>query len=89
VPETSSRSRVVLLQALAERLEAGVFGIVSQGFPQLVRVSRDVIRSDPAYAVPANDPVLCRVRMLNEMPRIPDLDRLEALIADETSVSAA
>jgi hypothetical protein len=29
--------------------------------------------------------VICRVRMLNETPWIPDLDRLEILIADETS----
>jgi hypothetical protein len=31
-------------------------------------------------------PVLCQVRMSNETPLIPDLERLEAMIADETSV---
>jgi chemosensory pili system protein ChpC len=89
IPEISSRSRIVLLHALGERLESGVFAIVSQGFPQLVRVSSEVIRPDPGYAVPAADPVLCRVRMMNETPRIPDLERLETLIADETSVAPA
>ena len=88
VPEVSSRSRIVLFHTLGERLEAGIFGIVSQGFPQLVRVGADVVRPDPGYAVPEQHPVLCRVRMLNETPRIPDLERLEALIADETSVTA-
>lgn len=87
VPEVSSRSRIVLFHALGERLESGVFGIVAQGFPQLVRVGADVIRPDSGYAVPEQHPVLCRVRMMNETPRIPDLQRLETLIADETSVA--
>ena len=85
-PAVSSRSRLVVFHALGERVDAGAYAIVSQGFPQLVRVSAEVIRPDPAYAVPENDPVVCRVRMLNETPWIPDLDRLEILIADETTV---
>ena len=31
--------------------------MVSQGFPQLVRVSDDVVRPDPGYVVPEDDPV--------------------------------
>ena len=89
IPEVSGRSRIVLFHALGERLDSGVFGIVSQGFPQLVRVSVDVIRPDPGYTVPGQDPVLCRVRMLNETTRIPDLEQLERLIADETTVAPA
>ena len=87
-PAVSSRSRMVVLHALGERIDAGAYALVSQGFPQLVRVSADVIRPDLAYVVPENDPVVCRVRMLNETPWIPDLDRLEVLIADETTVVA-
>ena len=87
-PAAGARSRLVVLHALGERVDAGAYALVAQGFQQLVRVSADVIRSDPAYAVPENDPVICRVRMLNETPWIPDLDRLEILIADETSVAA-
>ena len=41
----------------------------------------------PSYAVPENDPVICRVRMLNETPWIPDLDRLETMVADETTAT--
>jgi len=89
IPEVSSRTRIVLFHAIGERLDSGVFGIVAQGFPQLVRVGQDVIRPDAAYAVPAQDPVLCRVRMMNETPRIPDLERIETLIADETSATPA
>ena len=88
-PAVSARSRLVVLHALGERVDAGAYAIVAQGFPQLVRVNAEVIRPDPAYAVPESDPVICRVRMLNETPWIPDLDRLEILIADETTVGAA
>ncbi len=88
-PAVSGRSRLVLLHALGERLDAGVYAIVSQGFPQLLRVNADVIRPDPGYVVPAGDPVLCRVRMLNETPLIPDLERIEAMIADETTIAPA
>ncbi len=88
-PAVSSRSRLVVMHAIGERVDAGAYALVSQGFPQLVRVSADVIRPDPAYVVPEDDPVVCRVRMLNETPLIPDLERLEVLIADETTVAAA
>jgi len=87
IPEANTRSRLLVLHALGERLEAGAYAIVSQGFPQLVRVSAEVIRPDPAYAVAEADPVVCRVRMLNETPWIPDLERIEVMIADETSVA--
>ncbi len=89
MPAVSSRSRLVVMHAIGERVDAGAYALVSQGFPQLVRVSVDVVRPDPSYVVPEDDPVVCRVRMLNETPWIPDLERLEVLIADETTVSAA
>jgi chemosensory pili system protein ChpC len=88
MPPVSSRSRLVVLHAIGERVDAGAYALVSQGFPQLVRVSADVVRPDAGYVVPEQDPVVCRVRMLNETPWIPDLERLEVLIADETTVTA-
>ena len=87
IPAAHARSRLVVLHALGERIEAGAYAIVSQGFPQLVRVSPEVIRPDSSYAVPESDPVVCRVRMLNETPWIPDLERIEVMVADETSVA--
>lgn len=84
-PPVSGRSRIVVLHALGERLDAGAHALVSQGFPQLLRVGPEVVRPDTAYVVPDADPVLCRVRMVNETPLVPDLERLESLIADETN----
>jgi chemosensory pili system protein ChpC len=86
IPLTNNRSRIVVFHALGGRAESGYIAIVSQGFPQLVRVSNDVVRPDNSRSFPDRMPVLCQVRMLNETPLVPDLDRLEAMIADETSV---
>ena len=33
-------------------------------------------------------PVICQVRMVNETPLVPDLERLEEMIAEETSIGA-
>ncbi len=86
IPPTGGRSRVVVFHAIGGRLDAGYFGIVSQGFPQLVRVSNDVVRPDHSRSFSERSPVLCQIRMLNETPLVPDLERLEAMIAEETSV---
>lgn len=81
VPELGRRSRIVIFQALGGVIPSGYFGIVSQGFPQLVRVSPNVLKSDDEATSDSSKPVLCRVRMANEFPLIPDLDMLEDKIA--------
>ena len=86
IPPLGGRSRVVVLHALNGLVDVGFLAIVSQGFPQLVRVSNDVVRPDNSRSIPERLPVLCQVRMLNETPLVPDLERLEAMIAEETSV---
>ncbi len=44
IPPASSRSRIVVLHAVSPQIDAGYFALISQGFPQLVRVSADVVR---------------------------------------------
>ena len=89
IPPASGRSRIVVFHCLGSRVEGGNFGIVSQGFPQLVRVSSDVVRPDNSRVFPDRTPIICQVRMVNEAPLVPDLDRIEEMIADETRISAA
>jgi chemosensory pili system protein ChpC len=88
IPPGSTRSRVVVFHALARKLECANFALVSQGFPQLVRVSSDVLRADPMRVIADRMPALAGVRLMNETPLIPDLERLELQIAEETSVAA-
>lgn len=87
-PPVGGRTRVVVFTCLGQKLPAGHFGIVTQGFPQLVQVSEAVIKPEHSMAFGERSPVLCQVRMVNEIPLIPDLERLEEIIADETTVTA-
>jgi chemosensory pili system protein ChpC len=75
-----------VFHASSGKLQSGYFGLLTQGFPQLVRVNADVVRADPSRSFPERSPVICQIRMVNETPLIPDLDRLEEMIAEETSV---
>jgi len=86
LPNVSSRTRIVIFHASSGFLPGGYFGMLTQGFPQLVRVNADVIRPDPSRGFSERSPVICQVRMANEAPLIPDLQRLEQMIAEETSV---
>ncbi|HEX4267139.1 MAG TPA: chemotaxis protein CheW [Steroidobacteraceae bacterium] len=88
IPPASGRTRVVVFHCLGTRLDGGNFALVSQGFPQLVRVSSDVVRPDNSRVFQERAPVICQVRMVNETPLVPDLERLEEMIAEETRVAA-
>jgi chemosensory pili system protein ChpC len=77
-----SRARVVVFHAITRELKGGYYGILTQGFPQLVRVNPDVLGFDAEQGVPDGFPALCRARMIHEYPLIPDVERLEQMIAD-------
>ena len=87
IPPVSGRTRIVIFHCMGTRVEARCFGILSQGFPQLVRVSSDVVRPDTSRVFPERAPIICQVRMVNEAPLVPDIERLEEMIAEETRVS--
>ena len=89
MPSAGGRTRVVVFTCLSQKLPAGHFGVATQGFPQLVQVSESVIKPEQSSVFADRAPVLCQVRMVNEVPLIPDLERLEEMIADETTVTAA
>lgn len=84
VPAATGRTRIVVFYASTGQLKNGYFGIITQGFPQLVRVNRDVLKLDAKEGWPEDAPVLCRVRMINEYPMIPNLEMLEAMLARES-----
>jgi chemosensory pili system protein ChpC len=75
------RARIVVFHAVTRRLKGGYYGVLTQGFPQLVRVNQDVLTVDNDRPLP-DQPVLCRVRMIHEYPLIPDVERVEEMIAD-------
>ena len=84
IPVITGRTRVVVFYASTGELKTGYFGVLTQGFPQLVRVNREVLKLEAKDGWPEDAPVLCRVRMINEFPMIPDLEKLEAMLARES-----
>jgi chemosensory pili system protein ChpC len=88
-PRTSGRTRIVIMQGLgAHAAEAGRhFAVITQGFPQLVRLSPDVVHADDSRSFGERSPVLCQVRMVNEFPLVPDFERLEQQLAEEARPS--
>jgi len=76
------RTRIVVFNTLGDALAGGYYGIITQGFPQLVRVNADVLTAAAEQTWADGQPVICRTRMINEYPLIPDMERLEAMLAD-------
>lgn len=87
VPELGRRTRIAVVFGIGGRLKPDVFAVVTQGYPYLVRVNENVLQSE---AMEADEPlVLARVRMANEKPYIPNLERLETMIADGLGLGVA
>ena len=84
VPAITGRTRFVVFYASTGQLKTGYFGVLTQGFPQLVRVNKDVLQLHTTEGWPQDAPVLCRVKMINEFPLIPNLEKLEAMLARES-----
>ena len=81
VPAISSRTRLVVLRTLSPQLQAGAIALVAQGFPQLVRASADLLRTDPTRSFADDSLVICQVRLLDDSSLVPDLARLEEQVA--------
>jgi chemosensory pili system protein ChpC len=82
VPELGGRSRAVILKSLTGKLGRGGVALLCQGLPQLVRLSGEVLQPNPDGDDGEDAPVLCRVKLLNEAPVVPDLEKLESWVAE-------
>lgn len=87
IPPWDGRSRVVLFRCLTDALSSRAFGLISQGFPQLVKVREDALELERQDFAPSL-PVLCQVTMASQSPLIPDIEKLEQLIGDALAVTS-
>lgn len=87
IPAPTGRTRVVVFYSSTGKIKCGHFGIITQGFPQLVRVNRDVLQLDSATGWAEGAPVLCRVKMINEYPLVPNLQAMEEMIVRESAAA--
>lgn len=82
-PEPGRRTRVVVFNPLGGSDGCPNYGILAEGFPQMVKVNREVVVLDDGYKTPAHAPIICRINMLKERALIPDLEAIEAQISTE------
>jgi len=84
VAPVSSRSRLVILYAAAHGIESGHLALLAQEFPPLLRASPELLRTDNTQPIDEQGLLICQLRLLDEAPWVPDLPRLEALVASAT-----
>ncbi|MDX1442522.1 MAG: chemotaxis protein CheW [Gammaproteobacteria bacterium] len=90
IPETGRRARIAIVFSIEGRLrDPSVFALLTQGYPYLVRVNEGVLQLEEMEEGDEDAPVLTRTRMANERPKIPDLSRLENMIADALGIAEA
>ena len=82
VPETGRRTRITYLHALQGKLNPPVIALLTQGYPYLVRVTEGVLSTFDEPDFPDDAPILTQMKMANERPLVPDLDRLEDWLID-------
>ena len=83
IPAPTGRTRVVVFHSTTGNVRPGFFGILTQGFPQLVRVNEEVLKLEAKEGWADDAPILCRVKMINEFPLIPDLEAIEGRLAEQ------
>ncbi len=85
--DPGGRTRVAIFNGLAGVIEGGVFGLLTEGFPQLVRVNRNVMEVHDQHTWPDDGPVICQIKMINEYPLIPDLEKIEIMVQEYLSTT--
>jgi chemotaxis signal transduction protein len=75
-PVPGSRTRIIVIHPVSGG-DLSPYGILAEGFPQMVRVSRESLKMDSSYKAPEDAPLICRVQLLHERALIPDLEAIE------------
>jgi len=88
-PPASGRTRVVVFHPLGGVADCPPYGLLSEGFPQMVKVNREVVVLDETYTPSPDVPLICRINMLKEFAMVPDLEMIEQKLAAELSATIA
>lgn len=76
-PEPGGRTRIVVFHPLSMSEVSEPYGMLAEGFPQMVRVNKEVVEADSGYEPPPDSPIVCQVRLIQEHALIPDLEMIE------------
>ena len=86
--DPGGRTRIAIFNGLSGILGGRVFGLLTEGFPQLVRVNREVMELYDEREWPEDGPIICQIRMINEHPMIPNLEVIESLVQEQVVAAA-
>jgi chemosensory pili system protein ChpC len=81
-------SKVAVLKALSGNPRLPYFAMLTQGFPRLTTVSAEALLIDAEAGESLPEGVLSQVTLRDEPASIPDLGRIEQLIADALQQAA-
>ena len=79
--EDARRTRLAILQPVTTALRTGQYAIVCQGYPHLVTLNRAALRKEDVLSSDNADVVLTRVSIANTNALIPNLEKIEQLLA--------
>jgi chemosensory pili system protein ChpC len=77
----SRRTRLAVMQPITSSLRTGQYAIVCQGYPHLVTLNRTALRKEELVSGDNEDLVLTRVSIANTNALIPNLEKLEQILA--------
>jgi len=77
----SRRTRLAIIQPITGALRTGQYAIVCQGYPHLVTLNRAALRKEALVSTDNEDLVLTRVAIANTSALIPNLEKLEQILA--------
>ena len=80
-PEPTRRTRLAVVHAITDRVRAGQYAIVCQGYPHLVTLNRTALRAEPLVSTDQEELVLSRVAIANTSALIPNLEAIENRLA--------
>jgi len=79
--EDTKRTRLAVIQPLTGQLRTGQYAFVCQGYPHLVTLNRTALRKEELVSGDNEDMVLTRVSIANTNALIPNLEKLEQILA--------
>jgi len=78
----SRRTRVAVINCVSTRLVTGRYGILAEGYPHLVTLNRAALKPAEGRPQDSGDLVMSRVRVASQEALIPNLERIEAEMAE-------
>jgi len=75
------RTRLAVVQPITGALRTGQYAIVCQGYPHLVTLNRTALRNEALVSTDNDELVLTRVSIANTNALIPNLEKIEQLLA--------